>query len=72
VAFSRRLAAQGGEIHLAETEDGLHRLLDRVAAEPGSFRVGPGDRATAGAVREFERLVDGLVGERPAPRAGAR
>jgi hypothetical protein len=43
-----------------------------VAAEPGSFRVGPGDRATAGAVREFERLVDGLVGERPAPRAGAR
>jgi UDP-N-acetylglucosamine transferase subunit ALG13 len=72
VAFSRRLAAQGGEIHLAETEDGLHRLLDRVAAEPGSFRAGPGDRATAGAVREFERLVDGLVGERPGPRAGAR
>ena len=71
VVFSRRLAADGG-IHLAETEADLHRLLDRVAAEPGSFRVGPGDRATAGAVREFERLVDGLVGERPAPRAGAR
>ena len=72
VAFSRRLAAQGGEIHLAETEDGLHRLLDRVAAEPGAFRAGPGDRATGGAVREFERLVDGLVGERPGPRTGAR
>jgi UDP-N-acetylglucosamine transferase subunit ALG13 len=73
VAFSRRLAADGGDIHLAETEDGLHRLLDRVAAEPAAFRAGPGDRETAGAVREFERLVDGLVGERPGPAgAGAR
>ena len=73
VAFSRRLAAQGGEIHLAETEDSLHRLLDRVAAEPGAFRAGPGDRATGSAVREFGRLVDGLVGERAGPAgAGAR
>jgi UDP-N-acetylglucosamine transferase subunit ALG13 len=70
VAFSRRLAADGDDIHLAETEAGLHRLLDRVAAEPAAFRAGPGDRATAGAVREFERLVDGLVGQRPGP-AGA-
>ena len=72
VAFSRRLAADGDDIHLAETETGLHRLLDRVAAEPAAFRAGPGDRATAGAVREFERLVDGLVGQRPGPRAGTR
>jgi UDP-N-acetylglucosamine transferase subunit ALG13 len=72
VAFSRRLAADGDDIHLAETEAGLHRLLDRVAAEPAAFRAGPGDRATAGAVREFERLVDGLVGQRPGPRAGTR
>ena len=72
VAFSRRLAADGDEIHLAETEADLHRLLDRVAAEPAAFRAGPGDRATGGAVREFERLVDGLVGERPGPKAGAR
>ena len=78
VAFSRRLAAVGDEIHLAETEADLHRLLDRVAAEPAAFRAGsagPGaagrDRATA--VREFERMVDGLVGERPGPAgAGAR
>ena len=72
VAFSRRLAADGGSIHLAETEAGLHRLLDRVVSEPAAFRAGPDDRATGGAVREFERLVDGLVGQRKAPRAGAR
>jgi UDP-N-acetylglucosamine transferase subunit ALG13 len=72
VAFSRRLAAEGGGIHLAETEADLHRLLDRVAAEPATFRSGPEDRATTSAVREFGRLVDGLVGDRPAPRAGAR
>jgi UDP-N-acetylglucosamine transferase subunit ALG13 len=72
VAFSRRLAAEGGGIHLAETETDLHRLLDRVAADPAAFRSGPKDRATATAVREFGRLVDGLVGRRPSPRAGAR
>jgi UDP-N-acetylglucosamine transferase subunit ALG13 len=72
VAFARRLADQGGDIHLAETEADLHRLLDRVVAEPAAFRAGPEDRATAGAVQEFGRLVDGLVGERPVPRAGAR
>jgi UDP-N-acetylglucosamine transferase subunit ALG13 len=72
VAFSRRLAAEGGEIHLAETEAELHALLDRVTAEPAAFRAGPEDRATGGAVREFGRLVDGLVGDRPTPRAGAR
>jgi UDP-N-acetylglucosamine transferase subunit ALG13 len=72
VAFSRRLAAEGGGIHLAETEAHLHRLLDRVAGEPGAFRAGPEDRATATAVREFGRLVDGLVGDRPRRRAGAR
>jgi UDP-N-acetylglucosamine transferase subunit ALG13 len=72
VAFSRRLAAEGGDIHLAETEADLRRLLDRVAVEPAAFRAGPEDRATATAVRDFERLVDALVGERPGPRAGAR
>jgi UDP-N-acetylglucosamine transferase subunit ALG13 len=72
VAFSRRLAAEAGGIHLAETEAELHRLLDRVAAEPAAFRAGPEDRATAGAVRAFGRLVDRLVADRPAPRAGAR
>jgi UDP-N-acetylglucosamine transferase subunit ALG13 len=72
VAFARRLAAQGGQIHLAETEADLHRLLDRVAADPAAFRSGAGDRATAGAVRAFGRLVDRLVADRPAPRTGAR
>jgi UDP-N-acetylglucosamine transferase subunit ALG13 len=72
VAFARRLAAQGGPVHLAETEADLRRLLDRVAADPAAFRSGPEDRATAGAVRAFGRLVDRLVADRPAPRAGAR
>jgi UDP-N-acetylglucosamine transferase subunit ALG13 len=73
VAFARRLAADGGEIHLAETEADLHRLLDRVAAEPAAFRSGSAGRTAAGrdratAVREFGRLVDGLVGDRTAAR----
>jgi len=72
VAFSRRLAAEDGGIHLAETKADLHRLVDRVAADPAAFRSGPEDRATGTAVREFGRLVDGLVGRRPSPRAGAR
>jgi UDP-N-acetylglucosamine transferase subunit ALG13 len=72
VAFSRRLAAEGGQVQLAETEADLHRLLDRVAAEPAGFRARAEDRATAGAVRAFGRLVDRLVGERPPPRAGGR
>jgi UDP-N-acetylglucosamine transferase subunit ALG13 len=77
VAFSRRLAAEGGGIHLAETEAELHRLLDRVAAEPAAFRSGsagqtPTGRDRATAVREFGRLVDGLVVDRPSRWAGAR
>jgi UDP-N-acetylglucosamine transferase subunit ALG13 len=72
VAFSRRLAAQGGQVHLAETEAELHRLLDRVLTEPAAFRSGAEDRATGGAVRAFGRLVDRLVGDRPPPRTGAR
>jgi UDP-N-acetylglucosamine transferase subunit ALG13 len=68
VTFSRRLAAEGGEVHLAETEADLHRLLDRVTAEPAGFRAGQEDRATTAAVREFGRLVDGLVGGRPRQR----
>jgi UDP-N-acetylglucosamine transferase subunit ALG13 len=77
VAFSRRLAAEGDDVHLAETEADLHRLLDRVVSEPAAFRSGsagqtPAGRDRATAVREFGRLVDGLVDPRPTPRAGAR
>jgi UDP-N-acetylglucosamine transferase subunit ALG13 len=71
VAFSRRLAAEAGEVHLAETEADLHHLLDQVTVQPAAFRAGPGDRATAAAVREFGRLVDGLVGPGRAARPGA-
>ena len=72
VAFSRRLAADGGGIHLAETE-----AEPAPAARPGGGRAGrlppgsagqtPAGRDRATAVREFERLVDGLVGQRPVP-----
>jgi UDP-N-acetylglucosamine transferase subunit ALG13 len=67
VAFSRRLAAEGS-VFLAEDEAGLRRLLDRVAAEPATFRAPAEQRGTATAVRAFERLVDDLVAGRPAPR----
>jgi UDP-N-acetylglucosamine transferase subunit ALG13 len=71
VAFSRRLAAEGG-VFLAESEADLYGLLDRVVTEPAAFRV-PAERLGPGpAVRAFERLVDGLVaGHQPtaAPRA---
>jgi UDP-N-acetylglucosamine transferase subunit ALG13 len=60
VLFSRRLAAQGG-VHLAESERGLHDLLDRVVTEPEAFRTPASRRGTAEAVRAFERLVEGLV-----------
>jgi UDP-N-acetylglucosamine transferase subunit ALG13 len=70
VAFSRRLGAEGS-VFLAETEADLHRLLDRVTVEPAAFRAGFEHRATATAVREFERLVDGLVEPRRAPRPEA-
>jgi UDP-N-acetylglucosamine transferase subunit ALG13 len=65
LAFSRRLAGDGG-VFLAETEAELHALLDRVAAEPATFRAPAGHRGTAAAVRAFERLVDDLVAGRPA------
>jgi UDP-N-acetylglucosamine transferase subunit ALG13 len=63
VLFSRRLAAEGG-VFLAESERGLHDLLDRVVAEPTTFRTPASQRGTAEAVRAFERLVEGLVSGR--------
>ena len=64
VAFSRRLGEEGS-VFLAETEAGLHRLLDQVAEEPGVFRAPFERRGAMAAVQEFERLVDGLVAGRP-------
>jgi UDP-N-acetylglucosamine transferase subunit ALG13 len=71
VAFSRRLAAEGG-VFLAETEADLYTLLDRVATDPAAFRAPFEQRGTVRAVRAFERLVDDLVAPpRPAfPREG--
>jgi UDP-N-acetylglucosamine transferase subunit ALG13 len=68
VAFSRRLAAEGS-VFLADTEDELHRLLDRVGAEPGAFRAPSERRGTDRAVRSFQRLVDELVAGRAASRS---
>jgi UDP-N-acetylglucosamine transferase subunit ALG13 len=65
VAFSRRLAAEGG-VFLAETEAELHALLDRVVAEPAAFRAPAERQHSTAAVRSFARLVDDLVaGRRP-------
>jgi UDP-N-acetylglucosamine transferase subunit ALG13 len=61
VRFSRRLAAEGA-VFLAESEAGMHRLLDQVVARPPAFRSPSEQRDTAAAVRAFERLVDRLVG----------
>jgi len=74
VAFSRRLAAEGG-VFLAETEADLHGLLDRVAAEPTAFRAPFEQRRTAAAVHAFERLADDLVAgarRRPLPAKSPR
>ena len=60
VAFSRRLAASRS-VFLADSEAGLHRLLDRVVAEPAAFRTPVQQRGTAAAVAEFARLVGGLL-----------
>jgi UDP-N-acetylglucosamine transferase subunit ALG13 len=65
LAFCRRLAADGG-VFLAETEAELLALLDRVAAEPATFRAPAEHRGTAAAVRAFHHLVDDLVAGRPA------
>jgi UDP-N-acetylglucosamine transferase subunit ALG13 len=70
VRFSRRLAAEGG-VYLAESEGDLHRLLDRVVAEPAAFRAERERRRTAPAVDAFERLVDRLVA-RPSSVQGTR
>jgi UDP-N-acetylglucosamine transferase subunit ALG13 len=71
VRFSRRLAAEGG-VFLAESEGGLHELLDRVVSEPGAFRAPASERGTAAAVQAFERLVDDLVAGRPHPQGALR
>jgi hypothetical protein len=60
VAFARRMAL-AGDVHVAETEPNLHRLLDQVVVAPTTFRSGPADGHAAAAVDRFGELVDGLV-----------
>jgi UDP-N-acetylglucosamine transferase subunit ALG13 len=60
VIFTRRLADAGG-VFLAETEAGLHALLDRALAEPAAFRAPFLDHGLDGAVQSFERLVGDLI-----------
>lgn len=60
VAFARGLA-EAGEIHLAETEAQLHKLLDRVLVEPEAFRSDRARRHDGEAVRRFQELVNELV-----------
>jgi UDP-N-acetylglucosamine transferase subunit ALG13 len=63
IVFSRRLAAAGA-VFLAESEAGLHDLLDRAVTEPAAFRAPVLERGLEGAVQSFERLVEELIGSR--------
>ncbi len=60
VAFARRLA-EAGEVHLAETEARLRKLLDRVLVEPEAFRSDRARQHGGEAVQRFQELVDELI-----------
>jgi UDP-N-acetylglucosamine transferase subunit ALG13 len=59
VVFSKRLAAEG-EIELAESEERLRGLLDRVIAEGPRTGSARSKERVAAAVERFEELVSGL------------
>jgi UDP-N-acetylglucosamine transferase subunit ALG13 len=68
VVFSRRLAAEGG-IELAETERGLHDLLDSALSRgPSAVSIG-GREHVREAVQRFESMADALLRE---PRRSSR
>lgn len=67
VAFARRMAA-AGEIHLAEDEEDLRRLLDRALADPEAFRIPASGESRDAAVGRFADLVGSLVAGRPVPQ----
>ena len=71
VAFARHLA-EAGEIHLAETEAELRKLLDRVLVEPEAFQGQLARRHGDEAVRRFQELVNELVSSRVAPDRRSR
>jgi UDP-N-acetylglucosamine transferase subunit ALG13 len=69
VAFARRLQASG-DIVVAETEAELHARLDQALRDPAAFRAPALRPRTAEAIRAFEQLVNGLVGEAAAVAEG--
>jgi hypothetical protein len=52
-------------VFLAESETGLHDLLDRAVTEPTAFRAPLLERGLEGAVQSFERLVADLIATPP-------
>jgi UDP-N-acetylglucosamine transferase subunit ALG13 len=60
VIFARRLADTGA-VFVAESEPGLHDLLDWAVAEPAAFQAPVQHRGLEGAVQSFERLVEDLI-----------
>lgn len=60
VIFTHRLAATGSVL-LAESEAGLHALLDRAMVDPAAFRAPFHHRGMDRAVQSFQRLVDDLL-----------
>ena len=59
VPFTQRLDAEG-EIALVESEQALHRTLDRFLADPPVTRLGRNNDPSSSAVARFEELVSGL------------
>jgi UDP-N-acetylglucosamine transferase subunit ALG13 len=60
VTFGRHLARLD-KILLVESEVELHRAIDRVLADPVSFRIQQSDAHVAATVERFASLVDGLL-----------
>lgn len=58
ITFARWMAERG-QVLLAESEDDLHRLLDRILSDPSTGRVTE-HRDNSAALRAFSAAVDGL------------
>ncbi len=63
VAFTQRMSADG-TIHLADTEEGLHALLDQALANPESTQRAAEVGGVEETVKQFEALVEPLIRER--------
>ena len=49
---------------LADSEQGLHALLDQATADPGFLRIPPDGGAVSETITAFRRVVDPLLAAR--------